>query len=53
MGYFWTTALLSEMEINEKLRGLLIKEEIKNEYKISENQLLIAWVVYQLVRISR
>jgi hypothetical protein len=46
MGYLWTTALLSELEINEKIRGLLIKQEIKSTCKISENQLLITWAVY-------
>lgn len=51
MGCFWTTALLSEMEINKKGKRLTYK--IGNSaYKVSENQLLITWAVYKLARIS-
>lgn len=32
MGYFWTNTLLSEMEINERVRSLLIKQETKKVY---------------------
>lgn len=52
MGCFWTTALLTIMEINEKVRGLLIKQKIKSAYKTSEKQFLIIWAVHKLARLG-